>query len=212
MASNRAAKALVPLVRRSVTASRSSSGMMRGGMSPPMPAHARIPAPTENVSSKNNSSSSSNKSRVIDVIAFLVACIIIIVIRSPTPDGNVGQMQGWVAPSRVAESNPCRPRRRRFLEEIVPSDRMKTHSIIPVDGYRFVDFSFEHNEFALREIRSSIVWRSLDLHQKKSLSLTPFIDPSFFFYRNDFATERSRRFGNTTSCKLPVFPLANRIR
>ena len=52
MASRRATtKALAPLLRRSVTTARTSSKAMRGGMSPPMPAIARIPAPTENVSS-----------------------------------------------------------------------------------------------------------------------------------------------------------------
>ena len=49
MASSRA-KALMPLLRRSVATSRTSSKAMRGGMAPPMPPHARIPAPTENVS------------------------------------------------------------------------------------------------------------------------------------------------------------------
>jgi len=47
MASTRA-KALMPLLRRSVTNSRTKA--IRGGMSPPMPPHARIPAPTQNVS------------------------------------------------------------------------------------------------------------------------------------------------------------------
>mmetsp|Transcript_10199 Transcript_10199/g.29952 ORF Transcript_10199/g.29952 Transcript_10199/m.29952 type:complete len:126 (-) Transcript_10199:116-493(-) len=48
MASTRA-KSLIPLLRRSVTTSRTSTKAMRGGMSPPMPPIARIPAPTENL-------------------------------------------------------------------------------------------------------------------------------------------------------------------
>lgn len=45
------AKALMPLLRRSVTTSQTKA--LRGGMSPPMPPHARIPAPTQNVSCSN---------------------------------------------------------------------------------------------------------------------------------------------------------------
>eukprot|EP00533_Pseudo-nitzschia_delicatissima_P011010 CAMPEP_0116100798 /NCGR_PEP_ID=MMETSP0327-20121206/12472_1 /TAXON_ID=44447 /ORGANISM="Pseudo-nitzschia delicatissima, Strain B596" /LENGTH=127 /DNA_ID=CAMNT_0003592723 /DNA_START=33 /DNA_END=416 /DNA_ORIENTATION=+ len=41
------AKALMPLLRRSVTTSQTKA--LRGGMSPPMPPHARIPAPTQNL-------------------------------------------------------------------------------------------------------------------------------------------------------------------
>jgi hypothetical protein len=47
MASSRA---LIPLLRRSVTTARTSSKALRGGASPPMPAYARIPAPSEPVS------------------------------------------------------------------------------------------------------------------------------------------------------------------
>ncbi|KAL3941628.1 MAG: hypothetical protein SGBAC_004042 [Bacillariaceae sp.] len=41
-----ASRALAPIVRRSVAASRVSSKALRGG-SPPMPAYVRIPAPSE---------------------------------------------------------------------------------------------------------------------------------------------------------------------
>lgn len=44
-----ASRALAPIVRRSVAASRVSSKALRGG-SPPMPAYVRIPAPSEPVS------------------------------------------------------------------------------------------------------------------------------------------------------------------
>mmetsp|Transcript_8440 Transcript_8440/g.9396 ORF Transcript_8440/g.9396 Transcript_8440/m.9396 type:complete len:124 (+) Transcript_8440:94-465(+) len=44
MASSRS---LIPLLRRSVTTARTSSKALRGGATPPMPAYARIPAPSE---------------------------------------------------------------------------------------------------------------------------------------------------------------------
>jgi hypothetical protein len=44
-----ASRSLVPILRRSVAISRASSKALRGG-SPPMPAYARIPAPSEPVS------------------------------------------------------------------------------------------------------------------------------------------------------------------